>query len=171
MLFSLMCILMAAFPGRTIQADPLFNTNHSINVVSKKHPVPFMGSVNAVISDMTGAIPFFHVTVDGSGNVTHLGKVALHLEEDIVFDISGAGISDQYITYTAANGDQLAVHAISTVIPRIDDPSVMDVESTFGEFTGGSGRFEEASGSYHLKAIVDRETGRVQAWVNGMLQY
>ncbi|MGW8315790.1 MAG: hypothetical protein ACWGNV_09345, partial [Bacteroidales bacterium] len=60
-------LLITAFPGKTIQADPLSAADQSLSLVNKKHPVPFMGRVNAVISNMTGAIPILHVTVDGSG--------------------------------------------------------------------------------------------------------
>ena len=169
--FSLMFLLMAAFPCKTTQADPLPSADKYLNHVSIKHPVPFMGRVSAMITGMTGGNGTFYVTVDGSGNVTHLGKVQLHLEEVIVFDATGAGISDQDITYTAANGDQLSVHAISNVIPRIDDPAIMDVESIRGEFAGGTGRFEDATGTYHLKAVVNTSTHMVQAWINGSIMY
>lgn len=171
LLFCLIFILMAAYPCKTTLADPLHPAALSVNLVNKKHEVPFKGTVNAMITRMTGDFPVYNVTVDGSGNVTHLGKVILHLEEVIQFGETGIGISHQNITYTAANGDQLRVNAVSTVTPRMDNPDIMDVESTSGEFDGGTGRFEDASGSYHLKAVVNTATGMVHAWVSGTIMY
>ena len=171
LVFGLMVILMAAFPGRTIHADPLTSLDHSMIVLSKNHPVPFMGRVSAVITGMTGANPFIHVTVDGSGNVTHLGQAQLHLEEDITFFNAFEGVSVQDITYTAANGDQLRVDAVSTVTRRVDNPDILDIESTSGSFSGGTGRFADATGTYHLKAVVVVSTGMVQAWINGTIMY
>lgn len=127
LVFGLTLILMAAFPCRTIHADPLTSLDHSMIGLSMKNPVPFMGRVNAVISGKTGKIPFIHVTVDGSGNVTHLGKVNVHLEEISTFFNELEWISVQHTTYSAANGDQLNVEAVSTVTRRRDNADILDI--------------------------------------------
>lgn len=171
LLFCLIFILMAAFPGKIIQADPLSSFDKSHSLITKKHPVPFTGRLHATVLDKTGTIPFVHVTVDGNGNVAHLGKVSVHLEEDIVFYGPDFGISDQDIVYIAANGDQLFVDATSNVTRRSEDPSILDIESTEGVITGGTGRFDGASGNYHLRAVVNEPTGDVQAWVSGSIIY
>ncbi len=166
----LMVILTAAIPGRVIQADPLSSENYAMNAISKNHPVPFMSTIFANVMITGGGEYTPEVTVNGNGNATHLGRVIFSAEETIVFDEFYNGFADQDFIFTAANGDQLNIHANSNLYPISADPFILGEEGS-GTVTGGSGRFEGASGNIVLKASVNIDTWTAQISLKGTIMY
>jgi hypothetical protein len=105
--------------------------------------VPFKGHSSGTVTttgfDPATGTAFTHV--DGEGRATHLGHFTVtgHVEVDVA-----TGVPHGTWTLTAANGDQLFLDM---------GGSGIDDHHGFGAFTvtGGTGRFEGASGYYeHL---------------------
>ena len=103
-----------------------------------KDQVPFQGSAEGGIvgvapdpEDPDGVV----LTVLAEGNATHLGLFSR--EETIQFN-PGTGVLTGLICFTAANGDEL----FGTVDGEFDGT---DGTGTY-TFTGGTGRFQNASG-------------------------
>ena len=102
--------------------------------------VPFRGGSSGVVTatgfDPVAGIAYTHV--EGEGQATHLGRFTV--TGDVAVDVA-TGIPQGTWTLTAANGDQLFLamggHGI-------------DETHGFGAFTvtGGTGRFQGASGYY-----------------------
>ena len=102
--------------------------------------------------------------LDGSGNGTHLGK--FDYTADIVVDEiteDGAGM----VTWEAANGDQLtgttAGQIVSFEFPMIGIRETQTI-------TGGTGRFDGASGTIIVDRIFDFEAGTTTGSFSGVIQ-
>lgn len=88
------------------------------------------------------------VVASGSGQATHLGRftmVSPHYTYLATFGIEGTQI------FTAANGDTITATIIGTLMPRPDGA----LEGTLtGTITGGTGRFEGATGTYDFHIVA-----------------
>jgi len=94
-----------------------------------------------------------------TGQATHLGRFT-RIE---YFQLDGAGGISGTMAITAANGDQLDLDFDGQFI------SPTTVVGTY-EFTGGTGRFSDATGTADFTAVLD-DLGRVEVVFDGSLQY
>lgn len=100
-----------------------------------------------------GPAPGMHVIINGKGNATHLGLAELEIRQwwtrahptppPVVSGFFSYGQGE--ITFTAANGDLLFATYWGWADHQDDPPTEI---LTFGTFTGGTGRFVEASGTF-----------------------
>jgi hypothetical protein len=101
--------------------------------------------VGSTIDPMTGNV-IVSVTIAGTGNVSHLGRVTVSGSHDTVI-LASTGYTTSLVvngqaTITAANGDQLSLtySGSGTVTPNgFDDGFTYQI-------TGGTGRFAGATG-------------------------
>jgi len=154
---------------------------------------PIKGDVSFVLDssnppvlqcDFGPPIPFFSGLV--SGNVSHLGKLQPGQSPEGDEPISGSYITPEncdssgfpeviveyYGVMIAANGDQLIIR--SETILTFDVPLPTDVPTSgtataTGEFDGGDGRFDGASGTYMLTGSFGE--GKVQTELEGTVTY
>jgi hypothetical protein len=119
--------------------------------------VPFSGTLTGEAAYDLGnpkscAIGFTVVT-DARGTASHLGRTTFHSEHCIVPTPDGGQIVGGVLVLTAANGDEL--HGTYTgsfgAFPPIGDPVV--VTGTW-VVSGGTGLFENASGTAEMRAQV-----------------
>jgi len=101
--------------------------------------VPFRGSFSTTFQSVL-QFPFLYVTVEGQGNVSHLGLTSAFTDNQVVNLITGSATATY--TLTAANGDTVVLEMSfqSTQVPG---------GVTFaGDYTvtGGTGRFYGATG-------------------------
>jgi hypothetical protein len=113
--------------------------------ISGAKSVPFKGSWTGVTdsADPTN-FPVVAVSSSGRGQLTHLGRyfmVSPHTSN--VF--TGETIGDQM--FTAANGDQLTAFCEGFPQPQPNGHVVGALDCTI---TGGTGRFEGATGTYEF---------------------
>jgi hypothetical protein len=140
--------------------DPLGSTLKSANNESVMVSVPFKADFSVWDqSDYTdlscGGYPVFFLTMVGDGNINHLGKMTTRMTFCLDF-------STLYYYYTegifvAANGDELyATIEYGYIVPNEGDNSSY-YQTIFNDpmiFTGGTGRFENASGEAMTNAYV-----------------
>jgi hypothetical protein len=115
----------------------------SAGSASADEEVPFKGLANAVV---TGAAPVeggIELTADATGLATHLGLFTRQVT--VVIDAFG-GVTGT-ITFVAANGDELYADALG----GFTSPTTAEGAYTF---TGGTGRFANASGSAARLAVT-----------------
>jgi hypothetical protein len=111
--------------------------------------VPFRGTWegSTVSAELVGPNVVFVVSA-GSGNATQLGRfemVTPHLSYLDTFVVEGTQV------FTAANGDTLA----ATIDGQLALNSEGNLEGTLaGVITGGTGRFEGATGSYDFHLVA-----------------
>ena len=105
--------------------------------------VPFKGSWSGetISADFANFPPIVGVVAAGSGQLTHLGRYTMSSPHTTNVE-TGETIGDQI--FTAANGDMLTAFCAGFALP--EDGVV--VGSLDCEITGGTGRFDGATGSY-----------------------
>ena len=112
--------------------------------ISGANSVPLKGTWSGVtVSADPSTFPVVQIVADGNGQLTHLGRYFMtspHTTD--VF--TGETIGDQI--FTGANGDTLT--AFCAGFPQQDPATGIVAGGLDCDITGGTGRFEGASGSY-----------------------
>ncbi|HET6975956.1 MAG TPA: hypothetical protein VFI24_06520 [Pyrinomonadaceae bacterium] len=101
----------------------------------------------------------------GSGTATHLGQWTVSGSPKYTPDSNGVLHSSGEATIIAANGDKLQVQ-----IDGVLDP-VAGVDQGVFYFTGGTGRFEGATGSANFVVTINPLTGGFELTVVGKINY
>jgi hypothetical protein len=103
---------------------------------------PFKGWGSGQVVAANQQPTYLELTIDGSGQSTHLGRFSRHE----VLQIDGTGGVIGTIDFTAANGDVLSVQVTGQFISG---------DTAVGTYTvtGGTGRFVGASGSASFVAV------------------
>src|SRR5262249_45427349 len=105
--------------------------------------VPFRGQLDDMATGCSSEADGLHCTNAATGNATHLGRFTrigsfvIHLD----------GSLEATLIWTAANGDQL-ISSIENVVL-----TATTITGTY-VFTGGTGRFENASGAADFLGIT-----------------
>ena len=121
-------------------------------VFSKGQEVPFKGRLEGTATITPGS-PFLSVSIEGTGNATHLGRFTVEIPH-LVNPMNRTSIGTY--EFTAANGDTLT--AGFTGQATLTAPGVLSVVET-ATITGGTGRFAGASGSFTVERLFNQVTG------------
>jgi hypothetical protein len=111
--------------------------------------VPFRLTWAADITISPLAPPLVAVAGLGAGRATHLGALAAQSISETVNLDTGEGIAAY--RFTAANGDDVLVTFVFVAIPS--GPGTYDIQGIW-QVTGGTGRFDGASGSGTYTGLV-----------------
>ncbi len=170
-LLFLIGFLVAFVAGCTTVNDPI-----SEDELTLKSAQPVMVEVPIKVdltvwdhSDYTdercGGFPNFFLTMIGDGNISHLGKINTVMT--FCCDVTTGVYQNTEVVFVAANGDELyAEIPIGYILPNEGDNSDF-YQSFFNDpmyFTGGTGRFENASGEAMTNAFVHDPTGPEDVW-------
>jgi hypothetical protein len=115
--------------------------------------VPMKGSVDVEVTRIPGPSGI-QILGHGTGNATHLGSYSVHY--DILLNpqtMTGSGTA----VFTAANGDQLFTFNSASVSPT-GVPDEIRLDETY-VITGGTGRFENTSGTFGGIRLVNLASG------------
>ena len=166
----LLASFLFLFEACTEQAPALNSANNGVDLSKARVTRPLKGTLQAVPGVgptgpcMLNGLQGFQVEGAGVGEATHLGKY--NMVSDICFrpyipPFGGPGgpVPGEFEgtnIFIAANGDQLFKDVSFQSFPDPNDPTLSDVFGKY-EITGGTGRFEGASGSgtMTLKADAD----------------
>ena len=122
----------------------------------KSVPLKGSSSQQAVSAVPTEDPNVVFVTTVGEGHMTHLGRftfVSPHASGLTDFSIEGTQ------NFTAANGDELYADISGQLQPVVEpDGHVFLVGTVTGTITGGTGRFENATGTYQFHIVFDTAT-------------
>ena len=143
-------IMLTGFINEDVQTG-------SLKITQLKPSVPFKGQFNLSIDFATGVVM-------GSGTATHLGKFTAVAQDDL----SAFPLISSTETFTAADGDEIYItqHGVAQDIGN--GMLRADLAATI---TGGTGRFEGATGSYHLNVVVSVLTATGNATFDGSISY
>ncbi len=115
---------------------------------SAASPVPFRGRADVMITGAQEIPPATRVlTAFATGEATHLGRFTR--TETVIVDLSNGTFTGK-LEFTAANGDQLR----ADVEGHFTSPTGDSAEGTY-VFTGGTGRFRNASGGAEFEITPD----------------
>jgi hypothetical protein len=100
------------------------------------------------------------VSVDATGNATHLGRFALAIPHQVDFPTgfpTNPATSSGSYQFVAANGDTLSADFIGTVTSVSGVLHAVEIAT----ITGGTGRFADATGTFIVERVVlvDPATG------------
>ena len=113
--------------------------------------VPFKGSFEGTFTTTPiPGTPTASLVVSGTGNGTHLGGFSVEIPHVVNF-VTRSAIGTY--TFTAANGDLLFADFIGHSTPVA--PGVVAVVE-IGVITGGTGRFDGATGEFTVERLVDQ---------------
>jgi hypothetical protein len=143
---------------------------------------PFKGSVNYVGEaeiDLTCECiePTFQGnTFLGTGNLTHMGNIVSESIPCITYienggNIVGYNVESQCTTLVAANGDEVDI-TIDPYVMLLDFNCFCSFSGLYtATITGGTGRFENASGTFGGTVFQSLETGVVTINIDGEIYY
>lgn len=113
--------------------------------------------------------PFLRGTLVGTGITTHLGKSQISAM-DCIFPGPGTfTFNSGKLTITAANGDTVTAD-YSGMLLLLSGPSIYSISGSY-RVTGGTGRFEGATGSGSLGGTVNIVTGESEYTASGVIGY
>jgi hypothetical protein len=108
--------------------------------------------------------PFIIAVVStGGGHATHLGRYTMtspHLSSLLT------GFAEGEQNFTAANGDTVTAHFSGFFTPTPDGFLAADLRATI---TGGTGRFDGATGGYTFSIVFDPATFQSVATIDGTI--
>ena len=114
--------------------------------------LPFQGRLEGVAT-ITPLPPFLSVSIEGTGNATHLGRFTV--ENTHVVNTTDRTATGTY-NFTAANGDTLTADFTGQADPAT--PGVLSIVE-IATITGGTGRFAGATGSFTVERLFSQVTG------------
>ena len=129
--------------------------------------VPFKGSYTTTMV-LLQPPPNLKQLVSGTGIASHLGISTFEAISYVTvlpqppFTVTGTR------TITAANGDQIFTTFSGTSTPVVNGMNGADLHETI---TGGTGRFENASGSFNTRARNNVITSSFKADFEGYIRY
>jgi hypothetical protein len=130
-----------------------------------KEALPMKGSVDVEVTylpDFPNQVVY--IQGEGTGTATHLGKFTVHY--NIVLNLQ-TQIGTGTATFVAANGDQLFTDNFASVSPT-GNPNENRLDETY-VVTGGTGRFESASGQFGGIRLVNTVTGLSSGSFSGVI--
>ncbi|MDX1647646.1 MAG: hypothetical protein R3304_10915 [Longimicrobiales bacterium] len=158
------------------------DTDPSMGLAGAAEDLPFRlsGRARLIAQDLAPGFPGGRSDFDGrcstlsdfvisfamTAEATHLGRVTAHFEHctQVDFDTGASYLTDGVATLVAADGDEL--HARYATAEEPDD--------AFDEmvvFDGGTGRFEDATGTALGNSVCDRAAGTCTYEARGRIAY
>lgn len=122
--------------------------------VSAAEQIPFRGSLEGTASITPLTPPMVAVDIDATGTATYLGRFTLEAPH-VVNQATLTAVGTYLIT--AANGDTITANLAGTAT-MVEPPFVIAITET-ATVTGGTGRFEGATGSIQVERVFNRQTG------------
>lgn len=150
------------------QDDPTFVSTDLLtpNLAKTDQTVPFKGACETSFeAELIHGGPNLNVIVNGTCQIAHLGRTAFYVEQ--VADFMNGTLSG-FTVFTAANGDEL--HATHTGPLTPPDGALQQVDVILS-FTGGTGRFEHATGTAHGTGVANLATGTGLLENDGRISY
>jgi hypothetical protein len=121
------------------------------------------GSVQATETQQ-GPPPVIHVTLNGSGNATQLGLFTYSMQAELTVPALSA---TNKATFVAADGSTLSAEGNGQGT-LTSTPGIVSIVETL-TITGGTGRFEGASGNITIQRLVNRATFESSGTMEGLI--
>lgn len=138
--------------------------------------LPFKGALDITIDlPSIKMLPPKYQELNGQGNLTHLGISSLLIEqlwwlaEGVPGAVPRTGNGKGDITLTAANGDLLYATYNNAVAQHETETFVWVTFTAY--FDGGTGRFENAEGSFEWYATFNPVLNKGKTTLSGIIRY
>lgn len=131
--------------------------------VAAGEQVPFQGSLEGDVTITPLDAPFVWVDIDAAGEATQLGKLTLSIPH-LVNRATRTAVGTY--KFTAANGDTLVAEFTGASTPIA--PGVLYIVES-ATITGGTGRFDGATGSFACERLFDTAAGTTIGYFEGTI--
>jgi hypothetical protein len=132
-------------------------------VTTKVTRFPFKGTIQSTETSVT-VFPTLSVTGSGSGDATELGAFTINYQVEIsLLDLSSVESAE----LTGTKGDSIRAEAVGQATEN-RTPGMLNVVDIY-KITGGTGRFNGASGTFTLNRLVSMTTGASSSTFEGYL--
>lgn len=146
---------------RTVLAAPASKVN--AEVTTRVTRLPFKGTVQATETSVT-VFPTMSATGIGSGSATQIGSFTIKYQAEIsLLDLS----STESVELQGTKGDVIRAEAVGQATED-RTPDMLNVIDIY-KITGGTGRFNGASGTFTLTRLVSLTTGAASSTFEGYL--
>jgi hypothetical protein len=162
-----------------VQIQSTENSQEEINLRRNNQPRPFKGTIVyeqvAANGLECGCTNGQLVQIEGSGTVTHLGRVSSATSYCLLLGAAqncpgpGALVNNACLTITAANGDEINLDVLTPYETCIT--ACCFEASIQGTFNGGTGRFDDASGTWTAEIIQELGSPVSTVTVDGQITY
>ena len=125
---------------------------------------PFRGRLEGVVTITPDVPPFMLVLVEAEGKANHLGRFSLTIPHRVNRDSRTAEGSYHFV---AANGDTLTADFTGQSF-LTDTPGVLRIVE-IATITGGTGRFEGATGGFVCERLFDTASGETTGSFDGTI--
>jgi hypothetical protein len=133
------------------------------NVTTKMTRLPFKGTLQSTETSVT-VFPMSSVTATGSGNASQLGLFTIRYEVEMsLLDLSVIESAE----FVGTNGDSLRAEAVGQAAEN-RTPGMLNLLEIY-KITGGTGRFNGASGTFTLNRLVSATTGAAASAFEGYI--
>ncbi|GAB3299845.1 hypothetical protein ACFQT0_29550 [Hymenobacter humi] len=150
---------------RAVQAAAGFSPLSRAVVIS--HAVPFKGVFETTSVSLSGP-PRQEQRITGTGQASHVGKATFEAYSTVVLTQTPPYALSGTSTMTAANGDQLFSTFTGTSMPQADGKLLVTIRHII---SGGTGRFDRASGYYVGVTLADRASPNATLHLEGEIAY
>lgn len=123
----------------------------------------FKGSLESTETQQA-VFPTLYVSATGSGNATQLGKYGYSFQGQVNIPTLSGSTS---VTFVAADGSTLSAGGVGQGTPTAT-PGIVSIVETY-TISGGTGRFEGASGSFIVERVLNRATGVSSGTISGTI--
>ena len=135
----------------------------TIAAPSAERQLLFKGSMQAVETHVV-TFPTFTLDATGSGNATQLGLFTMSFQGE-VFIPTLSGTTSAILV--AADGSSLYADGVGQGT-LTENPDFVSIVETY-TITGGTGRFDSASGSFTVERVNQRSTGISSGTFSGII--
>jgi hypothetical protein len=135
----------------------------AIATPSAERQLLFKGSLQAVETHVV-TFPTFTLDATGSGNATQLGLFTMSFQGQVYIPTLAGTTS---ATLVAADGSRLFADGLGQGTPT-ENPNVVSIVEVY-TITGGTGRFNGATGSFTVERLIDRVTGVSNGTISGAI--
>ena len=149
----------------TLSPDEEIASSLNINKGNKENPVPFIGDYVTTAEFLQGPAV---QRITGVGQATHLGQNTFVANATVNFSTPPPFAIAGTATFTAANGDKFYTRFTGTSTPTGNGTSRGDI---YHIVVGGTGRFENATGSLTGLALVNAASPTNTVSYTGTLNY
>ncbi len=169
-LSTLSTLVLAACAGDSgiPTSPPTLSRSNEVAQDAREHGQsrPFSGScVAQTAGPATFVFPIRTQLSIGTCQLSHLGRTSLRTLQHVNV-VTGDEVAE--LTYKAANGDKLFATNVGTSAPT--GPTTIAFSGT-NTVTGGTGRFDDATGTFSASGTADLATGAAAFAYDGWIAY
>ena len=163
LVFALALVFLIPLAQKTVFAAPAMSASAAPSNTTKTTRLPFKGTMQSNETYSTAFYTMF-VTANGSGEANELGRFTASYEMEA--NLRDMSVSET-VYFAGRNGDSLQAKAVGQAVED-RTPGMFTVVEIY-TITGGTGRFDGASGTLTMNRLLSIEAGIASSSFEGYI--